>query len=151
MAWVTSASAIAITTATKGADFATIGGLKKLGTEKIPPMVAHGVLLDMAAHMGVDVVKEGTAFNKAEIDAVAAKQGVEIRPGDVVIFHTGWLSRSRRTRSVTVRLSPASAAKVRYLVSKGVGADTRASRRFHSRRKATRTDRSLACTRSCCR
>jgi hypothetical protein len=76
----------------KWGDFATMGGLKKLGTEKIPPMVARGIVLDMAGHMGVDVVKEGTAFNKAEIDAVAAKQGVEIRQGDVVIFHTGWLS-----------------------------------------------------------
>ena len=76
----------------KWGEFATMGGLKKLGVDKVPPMVARGVLLDMAAYLGVDVVKEGTAFNKAEIDGAARKQGVEIRQGDVVIFHTGWLS-----------------------------------------------------------
>ena len=112
----------------KWGEFATMGGLTKLGTEKIPPMVARGVLLDMAAHLGVDVVKEGTAFNKAEIDAVAAKQGVEIRQGDVVIFHTGWLSLidkdPKRFGSVEPGLGREGA---RYLVSKGVvavGADT---------------------------
>ncbi len=67
-------------------------GLKKFGVEKIPPLVARGVLLDMAAHFGTDIVKEGTAFNTKEIEAVAKKQGVEIRQGDVVLFHTGWVS-----------------------------------------------------------
>jgi len=112
----------------KWGEFATIGGLKKLGIDKVPPMVARGVLLDMAAHLGVDVVKEGTAFNRAEIDAVAAKQGVEIRQGDVVIFHTGWLSLidkdPKRFGSVEPGLGRDGA---RYLVSKGVvavGADT---------------------------
>ena len=41
-------------------------------------------VLDMAAHFGVDVVKEGTAFNRNEIDEAAKKQGIEIRKGDVV-------------------------------------------------------------------
>src|SRR5262245_62010862 len=46
----------------KLAEFADPSGLKKLGVEKIPPIVARGVLLDMAAHFGTDIVKEGTAF-----------------------------------------------------------------------------------------
>jgi len=111
----------------KWGEFATMGGLKKLGIDKIPPMVARGVLLDMAAHLGTDVVKEGTVFNQAEIDAVARKQGVEIRQGDVVIFHTGWLSLidkdPKRFGSVEPGLGREGA---RYLVSKGVvavGAD----------------------------
>jgi kynurenine formamidase len=76
----------------KLADFADPTGLKKLGVEKVPPMVTRGVLLDMAAYYGTDVVKEGTAFNVKEIDEVAKKQGVEIRQGDVVLFNTGWIS-----------------------------------------------------------
>jgi kynurenine formamidase len=112
----------------KWQDFANIGGLKKLGTEKIPPMVARGVVLDMAGFLGVDMVKEGTAFNKTEIDGAAKKQGVEIRQGDVVIFHTGWLSiidkDPKRFGSVEPGLGREGA---RYLVGKGVvaiGADT---------------------------
>jgi kynurenine formamidase len=112
----------------KWADFATMGGLKKLGADKIPPFVTRGVLLDMAAYLGVDVVKEGTAFNKAEIEGAAKKQGIEIRQGDVVIFHTGWLSLidkdPKRYGSVEPGLGREGA---RYLVSKNVvaiGADT---------------------------
>src|SRR5262249_57084075 len=44
-------------------DFADPNGLKKLGVEKVPPMVTRGVMLDMAAYYNTDVVKEGTAFN----------------------------------------------------------------------------------------
>lgn len=51
----------------KVADFAQPTGLTKLGIEKVPPMVARGVLLDMAAFFGTDVVKEGTAYNREQI------------------------------------------------------------------------------------
>lgn len=112
----------------KWGEFADIAGLKKLGQEKIPPMVTRGVLLDMAAYLGVDVVKEGTAFNRAEIDGAAKKQGVEIRQGDVVIFHTGWLSLIDKDPKRFGSVEPGIGREgARYLVSKGVvavGADT---------------------------
>jgi kynurenine formamidase len=76
----------------KNTDFVQANGLTKLGIEKVPNIVTRGVVLDMAAHYGKDVVPEGTAFNRKEIDEVSAKQGVEIRKGDVVLFHTGWLT-----------------------------------------------------------
>jgi len=112
----------------KWAEFADMTGLKKLGVEKIPPMVARGVLLDMAGFLGVDVVKEGTPFNRAEIDGAAKKQGVEIRQGDVVIFHTGWLSLIEKDPKRFGSVEPGLGREgARYLVSKGivaVGADT---------------------------
>src|ERR1700742_840654 len=76
----------------KLAGFADPTGLKKLGIEKVPPMVTRGVLLDMAAYYNTDVVKEGTAFNVKEIDEVAKKQSVKIRQGDGVSFQTRWLN-----------------------------------------------------------
>jgi kynurenine formamidase len=112
----------------KWGEFADIGGLKKLGVDKLPPMVARGVLLDMAGYLGVDVVKEGTAFNRAEIDGAARKQGIEIRQGDVVIFHTGWLSLIDKDPKRYASAEPGIGREgARYLVSKGVvavGADT---------------------------
>lgn len=112
----------------KWQDFGNISGLKKLGADKVPPMVARGILLDMAAHYGTDVVKEGTAFNRAEIDAVAKKQGVEIQQGDIVIFHTGWLSLIEKDPKRYASVEPGLGRDgARYLVSKGVvavGADT---------------------------
>ena len=109
-------------------DFADPTGLKKLGVEKVPPMVTRGVLLDMAAHYGTDVVKEGTAFNVKEIEEVAKKQGVEIRQGDVVIFHTGWLSLIGKDDKRYSAGEPGLGVEgAKYLTGKGVvavGADT---------------------------
>ncbi|VIO75629.1 hypothetical protein CI1B_60080 [Bradyrhizobium ivorense] len=112
----------------KLADFADPTGLKKLGIEKVPPMVTRGVLLDMAAYYNTDIVKEGTAFNVKEIDEVAKKQGVEIRQGDVVIFHTGWLSLIGKDDKRYSAGEPGLGVEgAKYLTSKGVvaiGADT---------------------------
>ncbi len=71
-------------------DFAAMTGLKKLGTEKIPPIVARGVLIDMAKHFGVSSLEAGKFFTAADIQAAATAQNVEVREGDVVLFHTGW-------------------------------------------------------------
>jgi kynurenine formamidase len=112
----------------KLADFADPTGLKKLGIEKVPPMVARGVLLDMAAYYNTDVVKEGTAFNVKEIEEAAKKQGVEIRQGDVVIFHTGWLSLIGKDDKRYSAGEPGLGVEgANYLTGKGVvavGADT---------------------------
>jgi kynurenine formamidase len=76
----------------KAADFATPSGLTKLGIEKVPPIVTKGVLLDMAAHFGVERLEAGHAFNSADIKAAEKAQGITIEKGDVVLFHTGWMS-----------------------------------------------------------
>jgi kynurenine formamidase len=73
-------------------DFVAPDGLKKLGTENVPPIATRGVLLDMAKLLKVKVVPAGRAFNRAEIEAAEKAAGVTIGKGDVVIFHTGWLS-----------------------------------------------------------
>jgi kynurenine formamidase len=113
---------------TRLADFADPTGLKKFGIEKLPPFVARGVLLDMAAHYGTAVVPEGTAFNRVEIEKVAAAQKIEIREGDVVLFHTGWVSLIGRDDGRYQRGEPGLGVDgAKYLVGKGVvavGADS---------------------------
>ena len=75
----------------KGAEFAQADGLKKLGIENVPAIATRGVLLDMAGLLGSDPVKEGTAFNRAEIDNAIKRQGIKPpEKGDVVLFYTGW-------------------------------------------------------------
>ena len=90
-------------------------------------MVTRGVLLDMAAFYGTDTVKEGTAFNRSEIDEVAKRQGIEIREGDVVLFHTGWLSLVGKDDKRYLSGEPGLGKEgALYLASKGViavGAD----------------------------
>jgi len=76
----------------KSNDFAATDGLKKLGIEHVPAVATRGVLLDMAGYFNTDIVKEGTAFNRAEIEGAMKRQGIKsIEKGDVVLFYTGWL------------------------------------------------------------
>ena len=44
----------------------------------------------MTAHFGQDHLNAGQVFNEDEIQAAAKAQGIEIREGDIVLFHTGW-------------------------------------------------------------
>lgn len=77
----------------KAADFALTDGLRKLGVEHVPAVATRGVLLDMAGYFKTDMVKEGTAFNRAEIEGAMKRQGIQaIEKGDVVLFYTGWLT-----------------------------------------------------------
>jgi kynurenine formamidase len=76
----------------KSGDFAATDGLKKLGIEHVPAIATRGVLLDMAGYFNTDIVKEGTAFNRAEIEGAMKRQAIKsIEKGDVVLFYTGWL------------------------------------------------------------
>ncbi|GIL03936.1 MAG: polyketide cyclase [Betaproteobacteria bacterium] len=113
----------------KAADFVKADGLAKLGIENVPAIATRAVLLDMAGYFNTDIVKEGTAFNRAEIEGALKRQGVKgIERGDVVLFYTGWTKLigkdDKRYGSVEPGLGVEGA---KYLASLGVamvGADT---------------------------
>lgn len=62
----------------------------------MPPFVTRGVVLDMTAVRGQNPVPASTPFNKKEIDGALAKQGIQIKKGDVVLLHTGWQEMATR-------------------------------------------------------
>lgn len=71
----------------------TDGGLGKLGTEKLHPIVARGILLDIAAARGVETMKAGQVITRKDVEAALARQGMkgfEFRQGDALLFRTGW-------------------------------------------------------------
>ena len=108
----------------KANDFAKADGLTKLGVENVPAIATKGILLDMAGYFKTDIVKEGTAFNRAEIEGAMKRQGVKsIEKGDIVIFHTGWTKLigvdNKRYGSVEPGLGVEGA---KYLAEKGVAA-----------------------------
>jgi kynurenine formamidase len=108
-------------------DFAAADGLKKLGVEKVPPMVARGIVLDMTAVFGKDPVPGGTPINKKEIDDAAAKQDIAIKKGDVVLLHTGWQPMATSDPKTFMATEPGLGKEgAEYLASKevmAVGAD----------------------------
>ena len=113
----------------KAQDFAQAGGLTKLGIEKFPAFATRGILLDMAGYFSTDIVKEGTAFNRAEIEGALKRQGLKgIEKGDVVLFYTGWLKLigkdNKRYGSVEPGLGVGGAKFLAEIGVAAVGADT---------------------------
>jgi kynurenine formamidase len=64
-------------------------GFNRRGVEEIPPIVAPGVLLDVAAKEGVGSLEPGHAVTDEDLEACREEQGVAIEPGDVVLVRTG--------------------------------------------------------------
>ncbi|HSE31670.1 MAG TPA: cyclase family protein [Pyrinomonadaceae bacterium] len=113
----------------RAADFTAPDGLKKLGIEHVPAIATRGVLLDMAGYFKTDIVKEGTAFNRAEIEGAMKRQGIRaIEQGDVVLFYTGWQKLSGKENQRFISVNPGLGREgARYLASLGVamvGSDT---------------------------
>jgi len=112
-----------------GKDFSDVSGLTKLGIEKVPPLVGRGVLINMAAYYGVDSMSAGQPISSADIRQAAKLQGVNIRRGDVVLFHTGWTDAKLKTEpELWVRTIPGitneAAVYLASLSPMAVGADT---------------------------
>ena len=110
-------------------DFAAIDGLKKLGTDKVPPIVARGIVLDVAGHYGVDHLEAGQYFTVEDVKAIEQKQRTPIQEGDVVLFHTGWTdAKLKSDPTAWGTVEPGQSEEVaEYLAGKkvvAVGADT---------------------------
>jgi kynurenine formamidase len=70
-------------------------GLKHLGTEKLHPIVARGILIDFAAARGVDSMAKGECASMDDVKAALEKQGMAdfaFEPGDALLFRFGWES-----------------------------------------------------------
>ena len=68
-------------------------GLRKIGVEKLHPIVARGILIDVATAKGVGMLDAGYEISMADVRAALAKQGMaeySFAAGDGVFFHTGW-------------------------------------------------------------
>lgn len=59
-------------------------------------VVSRGVLLDVAAVAGVDVLPEGYGISTQELEAAAEAGKVEPEPGDVVLVRTGYGAQRQR-------------------------------------------------------
>jgi hypothetical protein len=121
-----------------GIDFVVTDGLKKLGIENVPAIATRGVLLDMSGYFNSEIVKEGTAFNRAEIEGAMKRQGIKsIEKGDVVLFYTGWLklrlAQAAGQRQQAFRLGCSRTRPRRRAVSRVIGSGHRRFRHVELR------------------
>jgi kynurenine formamidase len=59
------------------------------GADKIPPLIGRGILIDVAALHGLNVLPESYAIGKADLEQALRRQGTDLLPGDIVCVRTG--------------------------------------------------------------
>ena len=104
----------------KHTDIVSPTGAKKFGMEKVPPIVTRGVLVDMVAYKGRNL-EPREAIYLDDFKACLKKEGVELREGDAVIVHTGWMRLWNVDNKTFLTSHPGIEQDVaRYLVEKGI-------------------------------
>ncbi len=74
------------------AEIGTAYGLAKLGVEKLKPFFTRGILIDVEGYKG-RMLDKGEEITLADVRGALRRQGLSedsIRPGDAVLFNTGW-------------------------------------------------------------
>ena len=74
----------------KFGDIATRTGYKKLGIENVGTLMTRGVLIDVAAFKGVEILPESYAITPEDLQQALAREKLTLQPGDAVVIHTGW-------------------------------------------------------------
>lgn len=69
-----------------------VRGWTKSGADKYPPIVARGVLIDVAKSKNVAQLPASYAITVADLQEALKKQGTTLRPGDVVLTRTGLMT-----------------------------------------------------------
>jgi kynurenine formamidase len=65
-------------------------GFAVLGIDAFPPLVCRGVLLDIPALHGVEVLDPGYEVTAEDLDQAQKRAGTTVRAGDAVLIRTGW-------------------------------------------------------------
>jgi kynurenine formamidase len=70
-------------------DALAVRGWTKSGADKYPPIVARGVLIDVARYKNVAHLPTSYSITAADLRGALNQQGTTLRPGDVVLVRTG--------------------------------------------------------------
>src|SRR5215470_17484301 len=66
-------------------------GPRKADAATIPPIVARGVLIDVAGSKDLDALPSNYQITVADLEQALQKQKTQLKPGDVVLIRTGTL------------------------------------------------------------
>jgi kynurenine formamidase len=73
----------------KEADWGGDWGPRKCDASTIPPIIARGVLVDVAAFKKVDALPAHTRITRKDLEETLASEGVTLAVGDVILVRTG--------------------------------------------------------------
>ena len=68
----------------------TRSGFTRLGVENVGTLMTRGVLIDVAALKGVDMLPDRYEITVDDLRQALDRQGVALEAGDAVLIHTGW-------------------------------------------------------------
>ena len=71
-------------------EIASRTGFTKLGVENVGALMTRGVMIDVAALKGVEMLPEKYEITVQDLQQALARQKLALQPGDAVIIHTGW-------------------------------------------------------------
>ena len=104
------------------------------GADKYPPLIARGVVLDIAALLGVERVPDELVIGPEDLRSAASRQGLEFRRGDIVLIRTGKLQVWPAAEYLDMPMPGINLAAARFLCEEAgamiVGADTAALEAF---------------------
>src|SRR5262244_3678125 len=69
---------------------ATRNGFTKLGIENVGAFITRGVLIDVAALKGVEMLPDSYEISAQDLQAALKRQNLTLQAGDAVIINTGW-------------------------------------------------------------
>src|SRR2546423_292524 len=111
-----------------------IGRLNWITPETSPPLIARGVLLDVAALHGLDRVPDDLVISPEDLRGAASRQGLELRRGDIVLIRTGKMQVWPAPAYLDMPMPGIDMAAARFLCEEAgamiVGADTAALEAF---------------------
>lgn len=102
-------------------------GWQVAGAENIPPIVARGVLIDVAAAKGLDMLADGYRISREDLVQALRKQQLNLHTGDVVMIRTGRMQQYADAAAYMSNPPGLGMDAARFLVEEGgamiVGAD----------------------------
>ena len=111
-------------------------GWKVAGAEKIPPIIARGVLIDVAAAKKLDMLGDGYRITRQDLVDALDAQHIDIQEGDVVLIRTGRMKVYENAEAYMANPPGLGMAAARFMIEeKGamiVGADNLSFEAFPS-------------------
>lgn len=87
-------------------EIATRNGFEKLGVENVGALFTRGVMIDVAALKGVEMLADNYEITVQDLEQALAKQRLKLQPGDAIIIHTGYGKLWGKDNARYVKASP---------------------------------------------